>query len=54
MSGCFVEKAGACHVMLMVYDWTRFEAARRALAQKFGNSVPAPRYRAVGLARQIA
>jgi short-subunit dehydrogenase len=35
-------------------DWTRFEAARRALAQKFGNSVPAPRYRAVVPARQIA
>jgi short-subunit dehydrogenase len=26
-------------------EWIRFEAARRALAQKFGNSTPAPRYR---------
>jgi short-subunit dehydrogenase len=26
-------------------EWTRFEAARRDLSQKFGNSVPAPRYR---------
>src|SRR6266478_5142938 len=26
-------------------DWTRFEAARRAISQRFGNSVPAPRYR---------
>jgi short-subunit dehydrogenase len=26
-------------------EWTRYEAARRALSQKFGNSVPAPRYR---------
>ena len=25
-------------------DWSRFEAARRALSQRFGNSVPAPRY----------
>ena len=25
-------------------DWTRFEAARRELSKKFGNSVPAPRY----------
>jgi uncharacterized protein len=25
-------------------EWTRFEAARRDLSQKFGNSVPAPRY----------
>src|SRR2546425_9445987 len=25
-------------------DWTRFEAARRALATRFGNSAPAPRY----------
>jgi short-subunit dehydrogenase len=25
-------------------EWTRFEAARRALSQRFGNSVPAPRY----------
>jgi hypothetical protein len=26
-------------------EWTRYEAARRALSQQFGNSVPAPRYR---------
>jgi short-subunit dehydrogenase len=26
-------------------EWTRFEAARRALSNRFGNSVPAPRYR---------
>ncbi|HEY6254594.1 MAG TPA: SDR family oxidoreductase [Xanthobacteraceae bacterium] len=26
-------------------EWTRFEASRRSLAQRFGNSVPAPRYR---------
>src|SRR5207245_9498718 len=26
-------------------EWTRFEAARRALSKQFGNSVPAPRYR---------
>jgi hypothetical protein len=26
-------------------EWTRFEASRRALAQRFGNSVLAPRYR---------
>jgi short-subunit dehydrogenase len=25
-------------------EWTRFEAARRALSQLFGNSAPAPRY----------
>jgi uncharacterized protein len=25
-------------------EWTRFEAARRALSQRFANSVPAPRY----------
>jgi short-subunit dehydrogenase len=25
-------------------EWTRFEAARRALSQRFGNSEPAPRY----------
>jgi NAD(P)-dependent dehydrogenase (short-subunit alcohol dehydrogenase family) len=25
-------------------EWTRFEAARRALSQKFRNSTPAPRY----------
>jgi short-subunit dehydrogenase len=26
-------------------EWTRFEAARRAMLQQFGTSVPAPRYR---------
>jgi uncharacterized protein len=26
-------------------EWTRFEAARRAMGEKFGNSKPAPRYR---------
>ena len=26
-------------------EWIRFEAARRAISQQFGNSVPAPRYR---------
>ncbi len=26
-------------------EWTRFEAARRALSKQFGNSEPAPRYR---------
>jgi short-subunit dehydrogenase len=26
-------------------EWTRFEAARRAISQHFGNSVPASRYR---------
>jgi short-subunit dehydrogenase len=31
-------------------EWTRFEAARRALSQRLGNSVPAPRY-GIGLAR---
>jgi uncharacterized protein len=35
-------------------DWTRFEAARRALAPKFSNSAPAPRYRAAEPARRIA
>jgi short-subunit dehydrogenase len=25
-------------------EWTRFEAARRAISQRFGNSQPAPRY----------
>jgi short-subunit dehydrogenase len=25
-------------------EWTRFEAARRAISKQFGNSVPAPRY----------
>lgn len=27
-------------------DWTKFEADRKAISKKFGNSVPAPRYRA--------
>ena len=35
-------------------DWTRFEAARRALAPKFGNSAPAPRCRVGEPARRIA
>ncbi len=35
-------------------DWNRFEAARRALAPKFANSAPAPRYRAAEPVRQIA
>ena len=26
-------------------EWTRFEAARRAISKQFGNSMPAPRYR---------
>jgi uncharacterized protein len=26
-------------------EWTRFEEARRAISTRFGNSVPAPRYR---------
>jgi hypothetical protein len=26
-------------------EWTKFEAARRTLSQRFGNSAPAPRYR---------
>jgi short-subunit dehydrogenase len=26
-------------------EWTRFEAARRAISKQFGNAVPAPRYR---------
>jgi uncharacterized protein len=35
-------------------DWTRFQAARLALAPKFSNSAPAPRYRAAEPARRIA
>jgi short-subunit dehydrogenase len=35
-------------------DWTRFDAARLALAPKFGNSAPALRYRAAESARKIA
>jgi len=31
-------------------EWTRFEAARRDLALRFGNSQPAPRYRTVSTA----
>jgi hypothetical protein len=31
-------------------EWTRFEAARRALSQRFGNSQPAPRYRTIATA----
>lgn len=29
-------------------EWTRFEAARRAISQRFGNSAPAPRYKIEG------
>lgn len=32
-------------------EWTRFEAARRAISQQFGNSAPAPRY-GIGIAAQ--
>jgi hypothetical protein len=35
-------------------DWTRLDAARRALAPKFMNSAVAPRYRAATPVRQIA
>ena len=35
-------------------DWTRFDAARLALAPKLTNSAPASRYRAAQPARQIA
>jgi short-subunit dehydrogenase len=35
-------------------DWTRFEAARLALAPKFMNSAPAPRYRAAQPVRRTA
>jgi hypothetical protein len=35
-------------------DWIRFDAARRALAPKFANSAPAPRYRAAESARKTA
>lgn len=31
-------------------EWTRFEAARRAISRRLGNSVPAPRY-GIGLPR---
>jgi short-subunit dehydrogenase len=33
-------------------EWTRFEAARRSISQRFGNSVPAARYRIGVAARQ--
>jgi NAD(P)-dependent dehydrogenase (short-subunit alcohol dehydrogenase family) len=33
-------------------DWTRFEAARRILSGRFGNSVPAPRY-GIGAPRRV-
>jgi hypothetical protein len=33
-------------------EWTRFEAARRALSQHFGNSSPAARYRSRRLAEE--
>jgi uncharacterized protein len=35
-------------------DWTRFDAARLALAPKFTKSAPAPRYRTAAPVRQIA
>jgi short-subunit dehydrogenase len=35
-------------------DWTRFEAARRALGPKFANSAPAARYRTVTRVRRSA
>ena len=35
-------------------EWTRFEAERRALSQRLGNSVPAPRYGTGGGARRRA
>ncbi|HWY84828.1 MAG TPA: SDR family oxidoreductase [Roseiarcus sp.] len=35
-------------------DWARFDAARVALAPKFMNSAPAPRYRTATPVRQIA
>jgi short-subunit dehydrogenase len=35
-------------------DWTRFEAARLALAPRFAKADPAPRYGAAGPARRIA
>ena len=31
-------------------EWTRFEGARRALSKRFGNAIPAPRYRIGALA----
>jgi uncharacterized protein len=35
-------------------EWTRFEAARRAISQRFGNSMPAPRYGLVAPAHKRA
>jgi len=35
-------------------EWTRFEAERRALSQRLGNSVPAPRYGSSAGARRLA
>ena len=35
-------------------EWTRFEAARRAISKQFGNSQPAPRYRIISTARAAA
>ncbi len=35
-------------------EWTRFEAARRAMSERFGNSVPAPRYRIGGPAPALS
>jgi hypothetical protein len=29
---------------LLIDEWTCFDAARRAISNKFRNSVPAPRY----------
>jgi uncharacterized protein len=37
-----------------VDEWTRWEAGRRALAQRFGHSTPAARYRADAAAKQLA
>ena len=41
------EKQGELVTLPSLHDadeWTRFEAARRAISKRFGNSVPAPRY----------
>jgi len=35
-------------------EWIRFEAGRRAISQRFGNAVPAPRYGSGAPARQRA
>jgi short-subunit dehydrogenase len=37
-----------------VGEWTHWEAGRRVLAQRFGHSVPAARYRADAAAKQLA